>query len=58
MTDPDVRVVILGLPQEERRLRKLLKLRAEAEREGRALEQVLKRIERELRLLEQEVARG
>lgn len=58
MTDPDVRVVVLGLPREEKRLTELLDERAAAEELGRAIHQVLKKLERRLKQLERELDHG
>lgn len=56
--DPDVRVVVLGIGREERRLRRLFRERAEAERLARKVLRQLQREERRMRRLERGVRRG
>ncbi len=57
-SDPDVRVVVLGVKRQERRLRRLFRERARAERLARKVLRDLQRIERRLKRLEREVRRG
>lgn len=56
--DPDVRVVVLSVTRQERRLRRLWRERARAERMARKVLLKLERAERDLKRVEREVRRG
>ena len=56
--EPDVRVVVLGIQRQERRLRRLFRERARAERLARKVLRDLQRAERRLKRAEREVRRG
>ena len=56
--DPDVRVVVLGIRRQERRLRRLLRERARAEKLAREVLRDLERAERELKRVARKVRRG
>ena len=56
--DPDVRVVVLGIRRQERRLRLLFRERAEAEKQAREVLRDLERVERDLKRIQREVRRG
>ena len=56
--DPDVRVVVLGIQRQERRLRELFRERAEAEKLAREVLRDLERAERDMKRVEREVRRG
>ena len=56
--EPDVRVVVLGVRSQERKLRQLWRERARAEKEGREVLSQLLRKERELKRLQRGVQRG
>lgn len=56
--EPDVRVVVLGIRRQERRLRELFRERAEAEKLAREVLRDLERAERDMKRVEREVRRG
>ncbi len=56
--DPDVRVVVLGVRRQERRLRQLFRERAQVEKQAREVLRNLQRAERAMKRLEREVRRG
>ena len=56
--DPDVRVVVLGIQRQERRLRELFRERAQAEKEARTVLRDLERVDRSMKRLEREVRHG
>jgi len=57
-SDPDVRVVVLGIRRQEQRLRELFRERAEAEKLARVVLRDLERAERDMKRVEREVRRG
>ena len=56
--EPDVRVVVLGIRRQERRLRRLLRERAKAEKLAREVLRDLERADRELKRVARKVRRG
>lgn len=56
--DPNMRVVVLGIRRQERRLRRLFRERARAEKLARKLLRDFRRTERRLKRLEREARRG
>ncbi len=58
MSTPDIRIVVKGVGEAERRLVALLRLRREAERKGRDLERALRELDRKLADLQRETRRA